>query len=157
MELLDPAPTPPLLTILVASCTHTPNVSPSSVCTALTAQLTKYGHMIVEGRMTDEDEEIFWLTAGFMIVSNRTSSEDECSMEDRYSMLLPYECVLSGQRHLLKTNVMNAHDTRVQTDFVGSGVSINLHILGYCERCRDAHLPNINRDNAGPKHSREGS
>ena len=42
----------------------------------------QHGHLIVEGRMTDDDEETFWLTAGYMVGAGRLITEEDHSMED---------------------------------------------------------------------------
>ena len=35
-----------------------------------------------DDRMTDDDEEIFWLTAGYMVGAGRLITEDDHGMED---------------------------------------------------------------------------
>ena len=37
----------------------------------------QFGHMIVEGNMTDEDEETFWLAAGYTVEASSVAPADD--------------------------------------------------------------------------------
>ena len=41
-----------------------------------------HGHMIVEGRMTAEDEELYWMAARFLIVENMMRVEEDIMIEN---------------------------------------------------------------------------
>ena len=50
--------------------------------TVYTLMDPQHGHMIVEGRMTDDDEELFGLTAGYVVGAGRLITEENHGMED---------------------------------------------------------------------------